>query len=116
MENNYNTITLFVKEREIKNGDKAGQKFPDYFAKINGTPKFISVNMTKVAKAYIDVNKLELPIGIVLDEEDFFIKEETYENELGIEMPKYVLVLCNISKTCEPELTKTTIADIIDKL
>ena len=116
MQNNYNTITLFVKEREIKNGDRAGQKFNDYFAKINGTSKFISVNMTKTALAQIEVGKYELPVGIVLEENDFFLKEETYDNEMGVSVPKWVLVLCNITKTCEPELDKKSIADIIDLL
>ena len=81
------TILLYVK----KFNNSKGGTFEKHFASYNGI--VMEAQLTKITRPKIEAEKLNWPVKLDLDDEDYFIKEKTFERKDGGKGTKEVLVI-----------------------
>ena len=103
------TILLYVK----KFNNAKGGTFEKHFASYNGI--VMEAQLTKVTRPKIEAEKLNWPVKLDLDDEDYFIKEKTFERKDGGKGTKEVLVILDYQNAEQGELNKRTLDDIVEE-
>ena len=101
-------LLLFKKNQ--KKGD--GTTFPKYFMTTEGNDFSISTELSNDAKAQIVSSGLNFPLEVTLGDEDYFLKQESYENANGVKLKKDVIVILSFTNIAKANLPKKTIADL----
>lgn len=84
-----------------------------FFVKLEKTGVALSASLTKDFKNKMLGADVDFPVSVVLDitKNDYFIKDEEYENENGITMVKQVVVLQGFREISHLELEQRTLSD-----
>lgn len=103
------TILLYVK----KFNNAKGGTFEKHFASYNGI--VMEAQLTKITRPKIEAEKLNWPVKLDLDEEDYFIKEKTFTRKDGSEGTKEVLVILDYQNAEQGEFKKKTLDDLVEE-
>lgn len=99
-------LNLFKKT--IKKEDNS--KFDTYFA-MNIINQSIKVKLTEDAKKDILKSGIQFPLAIIVDDDDYFITTEIYENNDGVKQKVAVCVINKFTNIAKANIEKKTLTD-----
>lgn len=101
--------TVFLFKKIMKKEDK---KWDTFFATSLDNNHSITVTLTETAKAQILTSGIDFPMQVTISDEDYFITNEKYENENGIEVFSNRCVIQSFSKIEKADIKKKTLSDV----
>ncbi len=103
------TVSLFKKV--YRNG---GFERDTYFVKLEKTGICVSASLSTNFKNKMLGADVDFPVKVVLDKDknDYFIKDEEYENKDGITMTKPVIVIQNFREISHLEIESRSLSDL----
>ena len=106
---NMETVNLFKKT--FKNG---GYDKDTYFVKLAKTGVCVTAYLSSSFKNKMLGDDVDFPVTVELDvnKNDYFIKDEEYENKEGITLSKKVIVLQGYRGISHLELERVTLSDL----
>lgn len=99
-------LHLFRKTMKGENNSK----WYTYFA-MNENNQSIKVNLTDDAKNQILKSGIDFPLAITIDDNDYFITNDTYTNNDGVKMKVAVCVITGFTKIEKANLEKKSLND-----
>lgn len=106
-----NVITVALFKKHVVVGEK---EWDTHFITLPNSKRCISANLTNKFKESIIRENVDFPISITLDadKDDYFLKEEEYENSDGVTLTKDVVVIQNYRSMEHLEIAKRTLNEL----